>query len=188
MITARDLLFQFLDLKGLSPKFADWTEVGFSNNPPRLYRLRQLVALFRAYGIPWGPESFSKGGFIKPKEPRYKSVISILAAEVRNANDEGGKPEREQLPGFFEELFKYRRRVDHVLSFSSGLMAAGGLYLHAHRKVNELNRIIKADLDIIDDSLALLISPEAATFTVEQLVREYDYPDVDLDEIDLDWW
>jgi hypothetical protein len=33
----------------------------------------------------------------------------------------------------------------------------------------------------------LLISPEMAVFSVEQLVRDYGYPDVDLSEIDDDF-
>jgi hypothetical protein len=32
-----------------------------------------------------------------------------------------------------------------------------------------------------------LISPESAAFSIEQLVQDYGYPDIDLSEIDLDW-
>ncbi len=36
--------------------------------------------------------------------------------------------------------------------------------------------------------LAALISPEAAEFSVEQLARDHGYPDVNLGDIDEEWW
>jgi hypothetical protein len=77
--------------------------------------------------------------------------------------------------------------VDHVLSFSCGVLEASGLYLYAHRKAEEMNRIIRDNVSIVDDILVALISPEETSFSVEQLTREYGYPDVDLFEIDSAW-
>ena len=93
-----------------------------------------------------------------------------------------------RLPEYFAILFDYRKRVEDVLSFSSGVLEASGLYLHAHRKAGELNLVIQDNIAVIKDALVDLISPEGATFTVEQLARDYGYPDVDLFEIDSDWW
>src|SRR5262249_27865395 len=93
-----------------------------------------------------------------------------------------------QLPEFFAILYDYREQVDGVLSFSSGVLEASGLYRHAYRKVGELNRIIRDNVAIVEDLLVAAISPEAATFSVEQLAREHGYPDVDLHDIDLDWY
>ena len=67
---------------------------------------------------------------------------------------------RDQLPEFFAILFSYRERIDQVLSFSSGVMEASGLYLQAHREAAKLNRLIEDNISIIDDILAALISPE----------------------------
>jgi len=33
-----------------------------------------------------------------------------------------------------------------------------------------------------------MISPEMTTFSIEQMVRDYGYPDVDVYEIDADWY
>ncbi len=48
-------------------------------------------------------------------------------------------PNRDQLPEFFAILFSYREQIDQVLSFSSGVMEASGLYLQAHRVAAKLN-------------------------------------------------
>jgi len=95
---------------------------------------------------------------------------------------------RHQLPAFFAILFDYRTRVDNILSFSGGVMEASGLYLYARRKAAELNRSIEGHVAVIEDTLAALISPEAAAFSVEQLVRDFGYPDADLSAIDEEWF
>jgi hypothetical protein len=99
MITARDLLLRFLELRRLSPNYDDWTEERLNENAPRLFRLRQLAALFRAFGIPWDPPSFIEGQFIQPEDPRYDGLFTNLATEV--AEESGIASRRDQLPEFF---------------------------------------------------------------------------------------
>lgn len=188
VITARTLLHGFLELRSLSPDLGDWSEARLSSNPPRLFRLRQLVALFRAFDIPWDPSSFVEGKFIQPESTRYAAALEKMAKELPEATSYDLRSENDQLPACFEILFSYRERVDDVLSFSSGVLAASGPYLYAHRKTGELNRIIQDNLAIIEDILVTLISPEATVFSIEQLARDYDYPDVDLFDIDAGWW
>ena len=134
MITARDLLLRFLELRRLSPNYDDWTEERLNENPPRLFRLRQLAALFRAFGIPWHPPSFIEGRFIQPDDPRYGALLTKLATEMAEGPHSGIGSNRDQLPEFFAILFSYRERIDQVLSFSSGVIEASGLSLQAHRE------------------------------------------------------
>jgi hypothetical protein len=185
-ITARSLLLAFLELRRMSPEFGDWTEDHLASNPPRLFRLRQLVALFRAFGLPWDPPAFVEGKFIRPELPRYAALMSKLLAELPKGA--GRWPDGHQLPEFFAILYDYREQIGRVLAFSSGVLEASGLYLHAHNKAGELNRVIAANVGIVEDALVELISPEAAAFSLEQLARDFEYPDVDLFDIDSDWW
>jgi hypothetical protein len=185
-ITSNDLLAGFLDLRGLTRDLNNWTEELLSGNPPRLFRLRQLTALFQAFGIPWDPQSFVKGKFIQPEDPRYDSLLSKLSAELlKDTNCEVWN--RHRLPRFFATLFDYREHVDDVLLFTSGVLLSSGLFKLAFGKIDELNRIIQKNIASIDDTLVALISPEMAVFSIEQLVCDYGYPDVDLSEIDDDW-
>jgi len=47
--------------------------------------------------------------------------------------------------------------------------------------------VIRDNLPLIEDILIQLINPEGVVFTMEQLVRDYGYPDVDVDELDIQW-
>ena len=185
LITARSLLLGYLELRRLSPELTDWTEERLSGNPPRLVRLRRLAAMFRAFGLPWDPPGFAEGNFIQPEDPRYAGALARLAARMPRGAP--GRAAAHHLPDFFAILFDYRTRVDSVLSFSSGVLEAGGLYLSAYRTAEELNQVIRDHVAIVDDILVALVSPEGASFSVEALARDYGYPDVDLLAIDVEW-
>lgn len=185
-ITARSLLHGFLELRGLAPEMKDWSEERFSDNAPRLYRLRQLIALFRAYEIDWDLSSFVEGRFIQPESLRYAASLEMMESAMPEARRHGLGADNRQLPDCFKILLDYRERVEDALSFSSGVLEASGLYLYAHQRAGELNRIIQKNISIVDDVLVVLINPEARTFSVNQLARDYGYPDVDLSEIDAD--
>ena len=126
-ITARSLLLGFLELRRMSPEFADWTEERLAGNPPRLFRMRRLVAMFRAFGLTWDPPSFIEGKFIHPEQPRYADVLCRLTAEMPKGSERWA--DGHQLPAFFSILYDYREQVGSVLAFSSGVLEASGLYL-----------------------------------------------------------
>src|SRR5207248_2363479 len=155
-------------------------------NPPRLFELRQLIAMFRAFEIPWDPPSFIMGKFIRPNQTRHDALLAKLAMEM--SKGESRRIDRRKLPAFFKILLEYRQRVDDVLSFSSGLIEASGLYLHAHRKAGELNRIVHDNVGTIDDTLVAIISPAATVFAIEILVRNHGYPVADEFDDDMDWF
>lgn len=185
-LSAHSLLDQFLELRGLSPDFDDWTEERFASNPPRLYRLRQLVALFRAFGLPWNPRGFTEGEFIQPDNPRYAGLWERLQTQLPTHRLERAGPH--QFPHFFGILYRHRELLDRALSARSEWLEASGLYAFALRMCDSLNDVIRKNLHTLDEMLAVLINPEGIAFTREALIREYGYPDVDLFSIDADWW
>lgn len=58
----------------MTSDMGDWSEEQLSDDPPRLYRLQQLMALFHAFEIDWNPSSFTKGGFIDPESPEVRGT------------------------------------------------------------------------------------------------------------------
>ena len=187
-ITARDLLRGFLELLRLSPNLDTWTEERLANNPPRLFRLRQLVALSRAYRIAWDPNTFAEGGFIEPSHPRYDALVLKLATELPAGATFREHVTRDQLRSCFEILFRYRRQVDALLAFNAGVFEASGLYLYAHQRAEKFNKRLEAYRSVIEDPLVAMISPEGTAFSRQRLVHDYDYPDVGLSTLDDDWF
>jgi hypothetical protein len=145
-----------------------------------------VVSLFRAFEIEWDPVSLLSGGLIRPESPRYAPLSAMMAStsSIATRHDRWGS---HTLRHCFETLLGYRASVDDVLRFSSGVIEASGLYAYPYQKIAELNQIIQANVVLIDDILMVLRVPNARVFSIDQLARDFDYPDVDLQEIDGDW-
>ncbi len=181
-ITAHDLLKAFLNLHGLSPNLSDWTEDELAWNPPRLIRLMRLKAMFLAFGIEWDPVAFTEG----------KCVDTVLASDsIRNqAKAELGIPVQDltvnQLRFLFLILYQHRKCVAAVLS--SGPDEAGGVFLLACKRIFDIQQAIQTKIAPIDDLLAEMIDPRKRSFTINQLIQDYEYPADDLHQIECDWY
>lgn len=189
-LSAVDLVRQFVGLRDYTPDLESWSEEGFAANPPRLYRLRRLRALFAAYGIDWDPAWFAKGAFLESSNERYADVARQMEVRLMTA---GIEPRSVSTLGVFQRqlsfktLLLYREHVEKVLVYPDRILTAGGWISLAHKRIRELNRVLADHLPLVDDVLAALISSEGRRFELLEMVRDYGYPDVDLDEIDIDW-
>ena len=185
-VSARDLLHLYLKLLGMSPDLGKWSEEYLADNPPRLVRLRQLMALFRAFGIPWDTSTFRDGSFIK-EDQNHGAILQQAASEMPGELAGRHGPRAEQLPTLFSILLRCREDIERALSSPTG-MEASGLFLWAYRRTEKVKQNIRQAAQPVDDTLAELISPEGTRFTLSALVQDYGYPEDDLDQIDEDWW
>jgi len=192
-VSALELLRQYLELCRYTPDQRDWNEQALEPNPPRLIRLQRLKALFHAFGIPFDPQSFQEGGFIDCEDPVYEVFLERARSQFLKEGTEGRHSGTNQVTAFylrpvFKNLLKYRIALEEPLTFNRGVSVAGDLFYFEFLKINELNRVIRDHIAIIEDLLVEVISPTRRTFSRKQLVKEHGYPDVDLDEIDFNWF
>ncbi|MCK8523497.1 hypothetical protein M0D21_18080 [Aquimarina sp. D1M17] len=52
---------------------------------------------------------------------------------------------------------------------------------------SELKKTINENLNKIDETLWLIIDPQKREIDLQTIKSEFQYPDVDLEEIDLNW-
>lgn len=194
-LTARDLLYGFLDLQHMIPKFEDWSEDKYPENPPRLIRIRRLKAIFRAFEIKWDPLKFFIGDFLcstgksfDPVESRYCEFLQGLKDEMPRSIREVSKLRKMDLFNMFRVLMRYREALDRVLSSNRGVMAASGPGLYAIEKIGTVNQVIQKHVPVIDDLLIAIIDPEKRAFPMSRMVKDFGYPEEDLGGIDADWW
>jgi hypothetical protein len=186
-IGARDLVDAYLDLWGLSREIDTWTEEAQASNPPRLIRLRRLMAMFNAFDLAWDPEGFPRGEFLNESKADYSGFIAKIRAEMPDLLSREGKQGSFDLSRCFQALFGYRYRLQQVLGFSDGVLEVSGASLYALLKIREANTVVKGVVGPIEDMLADLIDPTGRRYSVEALVRDYGYPEDDLDAIDDAW-
>lgn len=181
-ITACNLLHCYLEFQILVPEIEDWVEGHLIDNPPRLYRLKQLNAMLRAFEID-DLYSFKEGRFIEHENSHKYAQAHTLVSDGKisstNSND---------LTQCFLTLMQYRQEVENVLCFGSGAYHINPeLLSNTYRKIWQLSWQIKENIVGIDTIIATIINPEEKSFSVEILVRDYGFPDVDITQLDLDW-
>ncbi|NVK65032.1 MAG: hypothetical protein HWE22_10620 [Flavobacteriales bacterium] len=88
----------------------------------------------------------------------------------------------------FNSLLIFRQDI-YKTAYPNGGMVEGfsvGL-IYSHYLQAKLKEVINDNLDDIDNTLSLILDPKQREFDVDELKSQYNYPDVDLDKIDLDW-
>jgi hypothetical protein len=183
-VTARSLLLLYLDIRNHELRQCSerkLAESEFSHSAYRLVQIRQLDALFRAFGLGWNPEYFEEGKFINHDHPKYAAVLQTLCKETDDRVDEMFCDES-KLQWLYRTLFEYRLLAQPLLSFANGVLEASGIYLYAYEKTGDISSAIHDKLNDIEALLTELISPEGKTFTVQQLIRDYEFPTEDLSD------
>jgi hypothetical protein len=188
--TAKDVLDLYFDFEGLQPDQDTWTENNLKDNPPTFYRLKSLQSLFRAFDL-GNIQEFAEGTYIlKRTIGDYGTLTKQIKLELEtNRKSRIREPlTLKDIVFLFKRLLEYRRRWDEVTGFSSGLYACSGNTKYAFYKIEQINSVIRKKISPIDKILASIMSPSGKVISKDSLVKHFDYPDVDLNEIDTEWF
>ncbi|MDJ1468675.1 hypothetical protein QNI19_26205 [Cytophagaceae bacterium DM2B3-1] len=193
-----NLLEQYLDLRGFSPEPHSWSEKNFRNNPPRLYRYKQLDSLFQAFGIDLKyMQSFEEGEFIKARPvtdyTEWFSDIEAYGLQTgleRDRDFNRDTVNHDKLIRIFAYLFKYRMVLERTLQYNSGWLEAGATWARYMIDKTEgfLNEENRAYIKYLDNLLCFAIDPYQQQYKKYELIEKYGYPDVDLSDIDADYY
>jgi len=187
--TAKDVLDLYLEFEGMQPEQDTWAEGNLQDNPPRFYRLKALGSLFRAFDL-GDTKEFAKGTFaLKRKIEDYSTLIKQMKSELRTITKfrKGEQLTLNEIAFLFKRLLEYRKRWDYVTGFSSGLYVCSAKYRYAFYKINQVNSQIHDKISPVNDILSFIMSPVGKVVSKEELMKLFNYPDVDLSDIDDEW-
>lgn len=180
------LLDQLLDLTSYSPVIEDWNEGLFKDNPPRSIRLKRINSYLKALNIDCNYATLFNGEFVKDTQCYSINKLIELYPEARNSDFTYGA-DQQDWEAFYKQLMKHVLLVDEVLNFNSGLLSASGLYGSLYIISSKTNNQIRKAIGKEKIILTWLLNPEKVEMSIDELINKYDYPDVDLSEIDLEW-
>lgn len=135
---------------------------------------------------------FSTGDFLNDRPYEDNQELITQANDKVRELYEGISEHRLKRPfrihSLFMSLFNFRQDLYKVAYPTRGMME-GFLVEVAYSNFlqSEIKHTIDNNVDNIDNTLCLLIDPRRREFTIEELQHTYNYPDVDLDKIDLEW-
>jgi hypothetical protein len=185
---SQELVQLYFDLSLFEPNYNLWSETYFIEKQPILIRFKKLNALLSAVNC--NLSTFVKGEFLKDDD---SELLETILFEINKTYPKLIKRLNEyefintkKLNFLFTRLLEYRTKVELLFDCNSNVLAVSGFHTLPINLTFEINKKIKSQTNIIDNILLLLIEPLFTEVTLELLVENFDYPDVDLDEIDLE--
>lgn len=197
--TASDFLTKFYNFKGMVPDESRWNEESLKGNPPRFYRLLELKALMKAFNI--GEDlikDFVSQSFIDNRNPSdFEPIYQDIERYVLRDDFEKKRYEMEKerirkrgVKMIYQKFVQFSELIRKTLAFNSSWLETGMInsrYI-IHKTNDLLKSIDTSKLEEIDKLIVLIIDPKQQSFTKGELIRKYNYPDVDIQKIDMDWY
>ena len=186
----KQLLDLFLDLYTHDTKIEEWSFEKFKDNTSRLYRLQMIASLMKALGITCSYYDFKQGRFIaKDQFNKWKefkeSILDQLDAKAyaRSMKDSSHPFD---IQGIYGTFMQYRLYAAQVLGIFDGIFLANDEFRAFAKMLNTSNIHLKEDLKNIEHVLHFCINPNGISYTQEELISQFGFPEVDLGQIDMD--
>lgn len=188
------LLELLLELHQLEPNIKNWSNFG-EELTPRSARKKMIDVLIKAHNIDIGYERFIQGDFIDENFKINFELINQIYVKYRGETIDNPMIQFDVSENFtyrhavmlFRSLFRYRIDLHKALRSDAGVLAASGYYILPILTKHRLNSLIEKEVLIIDEILIALINPEGKTYSNKELYKKFQFPKIDLDELDLDW-
>jgi hypothetical protein len=191
--TARDFLKAACEFERMTSNRDSWTEETLASNPPRLVRLQRLRALAKAFDVQPGFEALWSGHFIEQRPfERYESfrqrVLSDCETQFPDVLRSGRGPlNLHDVRWIYLPLFQFLAKHAYpTLDANGGVLEVSGFHLYPLHQVRRALAGIPEAIRPIEELVGLVVDPDGRSFTERELAR-YDWPDVDLFSLDLDW-
>lgn len=151
----------------------------------RPFRLHREIEILSDY------QFLTRGKFL---EFRPENVNSKLTSLIESHALEHFGYKRDEIIGkihlgwMFTDLLRFREDIYKFTYPSAGMLEgfSAGLMYGKHLQ-NKFKANVSSHLYEIDEVLWLLLDPEQREISMDTLISDFQYPDVNLDSIDLEW-
>ena len=184
------LLQIFFELYTLEPDLDKWNEANFEESLPQMYRLKIIQSILSAYSIELSILDFVAGNHINQRHcdnwlqfKEEKLVTKKIENSLFNANY---KCAIDELKSIHKFAMDYRLTTQKLLANNSTVYAASGDFLLYLNILSKINIKLKREVKIIDEFLLFCINPSYLQLKKRDLIKNYNFPKVNLMDIDLD--
>ncbi len=186
---AEELIQLYFELMLRHPKVDEWSDNLFKERLPSLYRFQKISSILKSYDC--SILSFIQGDFIQIESDKIDSKIhQLLKAEFPKIHSERIGSEQlnvSEMVFIFNRLLNYRTEISNLVDINSDVFAASDNYKLPIQLVNSVNKKIAKKAKIIDRILILFLEPKLANIDRQILKSKFNYPDVNLMEIDIEF-
>ncbi|MGV6862220.1 MAG: hypothetical protein ACWA41_10630 [Putridiphycobacter sp.] len=187
-VIRRQQIEALLEAFGLSKKYVNpLVQIKYSivGKKEELSRAKQLNKLTNI-------QYLTKGEFLHDRPYEDNQELTERAINKIKELYEHAPEDRMKRPvdigWMFNSLLNFRQEIYKVAYPNGGMLEGFSVGLiYSQYLQSELKGLIEDNLDNIDNTLWLILDPQLREIDIEELKSKYNYPDVDLDKIDLDW-
>lgn len=189
---AKILIADYIELITMIVDTPTWEEQTFADNPPRFFRIKRIKACLNALGLQCESfhdldnglpvEDVSFDIFLKVQEV-LATAFSIDLNQLINERNKNSYSASSQ----FQLLLATRANIHRFKSLRNGVLVASGYYLTPIFVLKNIEQKLSEPSLAIDTALSLLLNPEQKFLSYKELVTEYNFPDIDLNDIDIEW-
>lgn len=197
-ITAITLLDKALEFESMTSDRTAWKHEKLKDDQPRFVRLQQIIVLLKLFT----PETFNdqniassvdnlfNGDFIYQRDITiYADLFKTMDEEITSAKhflNQQNEWDESLLQHNFSDLIDFKRKVNEVLEHNDGIMEASYPYLYSIMLTSEISK--KLNIKKMDKFLSLVIDPHKNCYEKDRLIREFNYPEDDVYDLDLEYW
>ncbi|WP_299611247.1 hypothetical protein [uncultured Aquimarina sp.] len=187
-VIRRQQIESLLDAFGLSKKYVNpLVQIKYSiiGEKEKLSRAKQLNKLTNIEYLQRG-EFLHDRPYGENKELSERAIKKIKELYEHPPEDRMKRPV--DIGWMFNDLLNFRQEIYKVAYPWGGMLEGFSVGLiYSQYLQSELKNLIKENIEEIDNTLWLILDPKQKEIDIEELKNKFDYPDVDLDNIDLDW-
>lgn len=187
---AKILVQDYLELNSMTLGLSEWTEEHFKDNPPRLLRLQRIRACLSCLEIETADfHSFEKGEWVQPvSDELLETILLVLKTPFELDYEQYITSEDRYSERYhFGEFLSIRVALYKLSSIRKSVLAASGHFLTPVLALHYLEKKVEAECLALDEVLQLLLNPKELRLERQTMVTDFGFPDVDLDELDLEW-
>jgi hypothetical protein len=196
---AVDLLDKIIEFTNMTRDPEEWSFEMQKSNEPRFVRLEQIKALMNAFvpellyskGIRENIESFYSGEFIQNRQIEdYGKLLDNMDKAISKSNfdvDPNQKIDLYDLQNNYRNLLSYYLKLNSLINHNKGMMEISYPYFFTYLITNSISDSISSRAGKMKTILSSFIDPFKRSFTLDKLIKQYNYPNIDLLDLDLDW-
>ncbi len=186
------LIDEYFSLKTLLVGSIPFDATELKDNPPRYYRLLRFKSALAALELNCTDFlAFENGDLILEDRQLFDKVESLLVKAfglpIANYVD-AHNSSYFSCASHFQMLLSTRLITYQFRSQRESILAASGHFLTPIKIAASIETKIQNEMAVLDQALRLFLNPEGKRFLMSELIDQFGFPTVDLDEIDLDWF
>ena len=142
-------------------------------------------------------KDFTQLGFVERRNPQELTQLNEAVATYaskRNSDEQqfaqqGNQVKSYQLRMLVHQLLGFSETMRQALYFNSGVMEAGSV---SFRFIIQQTQSVLEDIDLsklkrIESLLCCILDPQSQSFSRQELIDQYGFPNVNLRDIDMEW-